>query len=148
MRIWFFSSLTILVFTFFLLVTGSSILTIPLDDNNAVPLGTFITWAGIISLPMTIYWGVKKLRSPTGYVYTYLSNILKGILILTVMWVPICYLLAGNISFSFTEKETFQGGQLAMKWFWRFSYTIAIVPVAILIIHLILSIVKKVQTRL
>ncbi|MDY2587955.1 hypothetical protein [Winogradskyella aquimaris] len=48
-----------------LLVTGSSLLTLALFKDNAIPLGTFITWTGMFSLPLTIYWGIKALRKPT-----------------------------------------------------------------------------------
>lgn len=143
-RIWLLGSLLICIAAIILLVTGSSLLTTPLDKNNTIPLGTFITWAGLISLPLSIYWGIKKLRKPESRLYSYLSLILKATGILAVLWVPNCYLLAGNISYTFAEKEIFQGGQLAMKWFWGFTYSIVIVPILILIIHLVYSTIKKI----
>lgn len=143
-RIWLLGSILVCTAGIILLVTGSSLLTTPLDKNNTIPLGTFITWAGLISLPLSIYWGIKKLRLPKNRFYFYLSMILKLTVILAVLWVPICYLLAGNISYTFTEKETFQGGQLAMKWFWGFTYSIVIIPILILIIHLVYSTIKKI----
>lgn len=109
-----------------LLVTGSSLLTIALDDKKLIPFGTLITWAGMISLPLTIYWGIKELRKPTIKLNKILAGFLKLIIILGILWVPISFLLAGNLSFSFSEKESFQGGQVAMKWFWRLSYGIGI----------------------
>ncbi len=142
-RYWFFSSILIFIITIILLITGSSLLTTPLDKNNSIPLGTFITWTGLISLPLALYWGIKELRKPEGRLYTYLSIILKVTGVLAVLWMPICYLLAGNISFTFSEKESFQGGQLAMKWFWGFSYSLAIIPLVIFIIHLIYRTIKK-----
>ena len=142
-RIWLLSSLLICIATIILLITGSSLLTTPLDKNDTIPLGTFITWAGLISMPLSIYCGIKKLRKPEIRLYFYLSAVLKVTGILAVFWVPICYLLAGNISFTFTEKETFQGGQLAMKWFWGFTYSIVIVPIVIFIIHLVSRTIKK-----
>ena len=48
-------SLTVII----LLATGSSLLTIPLDSNNSIPLGTFITWIGMISLPISSLFGSK-----------------------------------------------------------------------------------------
>ena len=140
---WFFSSLLVLIFALFFLVSGSSILSVTIDKLNTIPLGTFITWAGIISLPLAIYWGVHKVRNPENVLYKYLSIILKLLIILSILWVPISYLLAGNISFSFTEKETFQGSQEAMKWFWRYSYGVAIAPIILLVFHWIILLVKK-----
>lgn len=142
-RYWLFTSLLICIITIILLVKGSSLLTTSLDEDNYIPLGTFITWAGLISLHLSIFWGIKKLRTPEGELYSYLSIILKISSILAVFWLPICYLLAGNISFTFSEKETFQGGQLAMKMFWGLSYVLAIIPIIILNIHLIYRAMKK-----
>jgi hypothetical protein len=108
------------------LVTGSSLLTIALNRDETIPFGTLITWTGMISLPLTIYWGIKELRKPSSKLNRFLSGFLKIIIALGILWVPISYLLAGNLSFTFSEKETFQGGQDAMRWFWRLSYGIGI----------------------
>lgn len=142
-NIWFYSSFVIFSLTLILLFTGSSVLTIPVMANNSIPLGTFITWAGMISLPLAIYWGVVKFRYPTDGSDKFLSGLLRIIIILALLWIPICYLLAGNLSFTFTEKESFQGGQTAMKWFWRFSYGLSTVPIVLLVTHWILRLIKK-----
>ena len=145
-RIWFYSFLVVLVVTSILLATGANILTLALDRNNSIPLGTFITWAGMISLPLTIYWGIKELREPTKKLNVFLASFLKMVIILAILWVPISYLLAGNISFSFSEKESFQGGQTAMKWFWRLSYGIGIVAILTLFIYWISLLFKAKET--
>ena len=133
--LWFWGSLILTVTTIVLLVTGSSVLLFALDDENSIPLGTFITWAGMIALPLTIYWGSKDFREPQTSWTRFLAGALKFILLLAVLWVPISYGLAGNLSFTFTERVTFQGGQLAMRWFWRLSYGIAIGSVLILLAY-------------
>ena len=125
-KIYFYSALILTLITIILLITGSSLLTMALGSNKSIPFGTLITWVGMISLPLTIYWGIKELRKPSGKLNKILSRFLKIIIILGILWVPISYLLSGNLSFSFSEIETFQGGQTAMKWFWRLSYGIGI----------------------
>lgn len=125
------------------MVTGSSLLTIALDYNESIPLGTLLTWAGIISLPLTIYWGSKELRKPSGKSNIILSGILKIVIIFGILWLPISYLLAGNLSFTFSEKESFQVGQLAMRWFWLLSYGIGIGAILTLIIYWISLLFKK-----
>jgi heme/copper-type cytochrome/quinol oxidase subunit 4 len=142
-KIWFFSSLIVTFSTIILLVMGSSLLMIALDDANSIPLGTFITWAGMITLPLSVYWGIKELRKPSEKLNRILSGFIKIIIILGILWVPISYLLAGNLSFSFSEKETFQGGQDAMKWFWRLSYGIGIGTILTIISYWISLIFKK-----
>ena len=130
--------------TIVLLVTGSSILTIAVVEN--IPLGNFITWAGMISLPLSIFLGINEFRNPSGYWSKFLSWTLKIIILLAVCWVPLSYLLSGNLSFSFNEKESFQGGQSAMRWFWRLSYGINLGAILILILYWVSLIIKKVKT--
>jgi hypothetical protein len=129
-----------------LLVTGSSLLTMGLDSDKSIPFGTLITWTGMISLPLTIYWGIKELRKPSSKLNRILSGFLKTIIALGILWVPISYLLAGNLSFSFSEKETFQGGQDAMRWFWRLSYGIGIGAILIITTYWISLLFKKDKT--
>jgi len=119
----FYLSLLITVLVISLLVTGSSMLNLSI---GGIPLGTFITWSGMICLPLSIYLGISALRAPTTMISRILSLFLKLLLISGILWLPIAYLLAGNLSFTFSEKATFQGGQAAMRWFWRLSYGIGI----------------------
>ena len=121
-KIYFYSALVLTLSVIILLAAGSSLLTIALDKDESIPVGTLMTWMGMISLPLTIYWGIKELRKPSSKLNSILSGLLKIIITLGILWVPLSYLLAGNLSFSFSEKETFQGRQDAMKWFWRLSY--------------------------
>jgi len=134
-KVYFYSALILALSTIILLVTGSSLLVIYLDDKKTIPLGSLITWAGMVSLPLTIFFGIREMRKPTTKLHKILAYLLKMIIILAIFWAPISYLLAGNFSFSFSEKETFQGGQVAMQWFWRLSYGIATGAISILIIY-------------
>ena len=133
--IWFFTFLVTTIVVIILFVTGSSLLLVALDNNDSIPLGTFITWLGMVSLPMTIYSGIKELRNPTRKLSKILSPLLKFIIVLGILWVPLAYLLAGNLSFTFTEKTSFQGGQMAMKTFWILSYGIGIGALSVLVIY-------------
>lgn len=134
-KIYFFGALILTLCTIVLLVTGSPVLSLALVNDSSIPFGTLITWPGMISLPLTIYWGIEEMRIPTGKLNKILSGFLKLMIISGILWVPISFLLAGNLSFSFSEKEIFQGGQLAMRWFWRFSYGIVIGTILTLIIY-------------
>ena len=145
-KFYFFASLTIFIIVAILLITGSFVLTEPLYNGSTIPMGTPLTWLGIMSLPLAIYFGVERFRNPTK-IYTLLSPLLKFSLTMAVLWIPICYLLAGNFSFSFSEKEVFQGGQLAMKWFWGYSYGVVILPLLLLVIHWVLKLVRTLQSK-
>ena len=145
-KIYFYSAVILTIGVITLLLTGSSLLTMALNSYETIPFGTIITWTGMISLPLTIYWGIKELRKPSNKLNRILSRFLKIIIISGILWVPISYLLAGNLSFSFSEKETFQGGQDAMRWFWRLSYGIGIGAILTLIAYWISLLFKKNKT--
>ena len=131
----------------FLLITGSKLLNYSLSSSLYIPLGTFITWTGLVALTMSIYLGTKrfdkKAKNPTkGW-----SLIFKILIALSISWLPVCYLLAGNISFSFSEKQTFQGGQLAMEIFWGFSYFLVGAPIVLFVIYLLSAYYKSVLSK-
>jgi hypothetical protein len=119
------------------------VLTLSLDKENNVPLGTFITWFGLICLPLSIYWSILEFRKPSVKLSKSLSIVLKIVIVLALLWIPISYLLAGNISFTFTERTTFQGGQQAMKWFWRLTYGIPTMALLTLIFYWLFLWFKK-----
>lgn len=130
-----------------LLTSGSSFLTVSLDTENQVPAGTFITWFGMITLPLSVFLGCGKLRNSETVFQNFLSVIIKMVIILGVLWLPFSYLLAGNIAFNFTEKLTFQGGQLAMKLFWINSYGIPALAMGVLVACLILALINEIRVK-
>lgn len=144
-NIGFYSALIVIGSVFLLLYSGSSVLTVGLDKKDTIPLGTFITAAGIVSVPLAIILGVSKLRNPEGAFYTFLAKALKIMLFCALMWIPVSYFLSGNLSFNFTGKDTFRGGQLGMKWFWYYSYTIVTIPIVIWLTHCILSLFQWIK---
>jgi len=139
----FFISLSIILVVAYLLITGSSVLVYPILRNSNLPAGTFITWMGIIALPLSILYGIKKLRQPASQTERYFSLALKMLLLLAILWVAVSYLLAGNLSFSFGNKAGFQGGQTAMKIFWYFTYGIVGLPIVLLIFYGISKLFRK-----
>ena len=147
-KLYFYCYLFLTVGVVILLVTGSSLLNIALDNDETIPSGTLITWTGMISLPLSIYWGIKGLREPSNKLSRILSVLIKTLIILAILWIPISFLLAGNFSFSFSEKETFQGGQNAMKWFWGLSYGIGIGAIFITLTYWISLVFKNETTAI
>ncbi|MBL7472924.1 hypothetical protein [Robertkochia sediminum] len=121
-KLYFFTSLGITLISLALLLSGSSLLTLGLDTADTIPLGTFTTWAGLMALPATLYFWVKELRDPSGKWYAFLSGVLRLSLLLAILWAPVSYLLAGNMSFSFSSAvEGFRGSPQAYVWFMRFT---------------------------
>jgi hypothetical protein len=88
-QIYFFSALFVVLTSLVLLASGSSVLTLSLDKENNVPLGTFITWFGLICLPLSIYWSILEFRKPSVKLSKSLSIVLKIVIVLALLWVPI-----------------------------------------------------------
>lgn len=132
-------SLFLFVVSAYLLFTASPLLTLGLDEADTIPLGTFITWIGIIAFPSFLFFSIGDLYSPKSSLASWFSKLLKALIILAILWVPISALLAGNLSFSFSEKSSFQGGQLAMQWFWYFTYFLVVAPVIVTLVYKLLS---------
>ena len=137
--------LFIVTLTFTLLITGSPILTSSTPGFDHIPLGTFITWAGMIALPYSILFAIDWKKPTQSNFLKLLYRLLQLTIILAILWVPISYLLSGNLSFSFSEKSTFQGGQKAMKLFWTNSYVIVASPLLIFCLAQLLLYFQKIK---
>jgi len=142
-RLFVFTSLFIFFLSAYLLLTGSPYLNKALGKNDTIPLGSFITWAIMISLPLALYWGSSRFRTPQGNAYKVLSLFLKILIVLGILWLPLSYFLAGNMNFNFSEVDSFQGGQLAMKIFWVISPGIPLTTLLVFLIHLLLVVFRK-----
>lgn len=53
-KLLFITALAVIAICAYLLITGSPLLLRSLADDIYVPLGTFITWIGLIALPLSI----------------------------------------------------------------------------------------------
>ena len=137
------TAILVFILALILLFTGSTVLEYAILKDPYLPIGTLITWLGMISLPYAIYWGIKEIRQPSRKTTRLLSSVLKVILALAILWAPICYLLAGNLAFNFSEVEAFQGGQSAMRWFWRYSYGLPITSLGVFLAYGIHSLIRR-----
>ena len=146
-RIIFYITFILFLIAAILLITGSPLLTKSLIRLKFIPLGTLITWIGMVSLPLSAYWGINQMRSPSTLIHLILSWCLKLIVGVSILWAPLSYFLAGNFSFTFSQCETFQGGQLAMRLFWYLSYGIVISTLTIVSFYWIQLIYKVLKNK-
>lgn len=121
----------------FLLLSGSPILTFELLKKPQLPAGTLITAAGLICFTLLnnnqilALFNNRKCSTPI-----FIKLFLKLLLWSSILWLPVCASLAGNLNFNFGQSDDFQGGQMAMKIFWTFTYAIVLVN---LVLSLIIS---------
>lgn len=142
-KIWFVASLLILIAASYLLITGSPLLVRPIVSGSKIPMGTFITGLGFLSLPSAIYLGTKRFHPPVTSMHQNFALLFKILIVLALLWIPVSYLLAGNLSFTFSEKATFQGGQTAMKIFWYNSGGLVVLPIILWMVYGVFSVFKK-----
>ena len=137
-----FTTIFITLAALFLIISSPGIMLYNLSSSYNFPAGTLITWFGFLGLSLSVYLGIANLRNPKKWWNTILSYQLRITLIIAALWVAISYVLAGNLSFTFTDKVAFQGGQMAMKIFWVINYSLVIVPILILFSYWILNKLK------
>jgi hypothetical protein len=126
-----------------LLLSGSSVLVIGLDPDDTIPAGTFITWFGLIALSVLVFQSRPRLRKPTTGSERFFSLLAKFFIVLAILWVPVSYLLSGNLRFNFIGAQTYQGGYYGMKTFWNYTFLTAVGPIATYLLSWTVGFFKK-----
>ena len=150
MKHWHFSfiCLSLFIFSSALLITGSDWLLYPLWEDPYFPFGTLMTWIGMISLPLFIYSGFRILREDVHPFLQALRNLIRASILLSISWGVLCYLLAGNWSYSFGQGSSFVGSDMAGKTFWYLNYLTVGLPVVILFVFLFYLLIRWIQSRI
>ncbi|MEE4246510.1 MAG: hypothetical protein V2I33_13960 [Kangiellaceae bacterium] len=117
-----------------LLVGAPNLLTIRLSESINLPVGTITTWLGLIALPSMFLLGIDKVYNATTTLYLIWKRALSVLILFSVMWLPISFMLAGNLAFTFSNVGSFQGGQTAMKIFWLMNYLLVTLPLILSIV--------------
>lgn len=130
--------ISVLIFCAVLLASSSHWLLVPIDREGSMPLGTLVTWLGLIVWPTLVYMVFfKRMRGITSLKLVY-KTFFPALIIIAVLWGPVSYLLAGNWAFNFTNaQDTYQGSSAASALFWKFSYTVAAMPLLMLIVYFV-----------
>ncbi len=111
-----------------LLLTGSSLLTVALSERLGLPWGTPITWLGMVALVFALWFGSAALRAPRTHADRNYRRAWAVLLAMAVLWPFVSYALAGNWSYSFGQREGFQGSSAAADWFFRYSFSVLLLP--------------------
>lgn len=132
-KIIFWLSIGVVLTSASLLVSGSGLLVRPVTESSTVPLGTFITWAGLIALPKAILFGRKELYYPSSQRDALYRLAMISALVWAFAWGFVGYALAGNWAMTFSGYvNELRGGELASKLYWANCYFTAMTPLLIL----------------
>ena len=124
----------ILVSCLFLIVTGSPILNAPLYNGSAFPLGTLVSWIGIIAFAFTIYLSFNRIHHANNSFHRIIRIVSGSIVVLALFWGLIGFLFAGNWAFTFQNHDEFRGSIEASGYFWIFTATLILLPVLLFLI--------------
>jgi hypothetical protein len=109
-------------------------LLIALLEDPYLPMGTIVAWFALVAVNMLPYLLSARLRTSKNLLYRILRTIAYLFAGLALFWGFISRLLAGNWNYTFRSKPDFVGSVLAGEVFEIFWQTLAIVPLAILLI--------------
>lgn len=123
-RVFLFLSILCFLFSLLSLLIFPSVLTIAV---GTIPLGTFIIWAGYISMPSIFYFSISELTSPSSSFNYVFKFIWKLILIMSLLYGFVGYMLCGNWSFNFGVNEPVIFIPNASYAFWTLNYGLLIV---------------------
>ncbi|WP_163714370.1 hypothetical protein [Mangrovibacterium lignilyticum] len=117
-----------------LVATGSPILGNPVLKDSTFPIGTIISWAGLIALLNTTYLVFNKNGYSHQSSFRLLRLAFQSMLILASAWGLIGFLLAGNWAFTFQNQDEFRGSIEASQYFVAYTVAIVLVPVFLLLV--------------
>jgi hypothetical protein len=126
-----------------LLVTASPVLEWAVSEDPYVPFGNILTWLALIALPMSLYFGIKRFRSPKTNIDRFYRMCMTIGISLGVLWYPVTWYLADNFSGSFGGNNGFRGSVVAGEYFWSFTYLVTAFPLFLLMIYQIERFIQR-----
>lgn len=120
-KYWHIIPLLIFVLSAYYLISGSDLLVKPLSYDPYIPLGTVITWFGLISMELLLYILTINTIQKKGWFSMLIRTSVLMLLILSIAWAPTAFALSGNFAFNFIDSPNILG-ITASKIFWSFSY--------------------------
>ncbi|WP_299526525.1 hypothetical protein [Winogradskyella sp.] len=138
-------SLAILGVVIILFSIGSSILT---KNVFGIPAGNLMIWFGFIALQTATYALNNGFKASNSIFGKLLRSLMYFIIVLSIMWFGIAYILAGNASFNFSSDATgFLGSPKASILHWNIIYLLVIMPIALMTAYRILRLYERLKDR-
>jgi hypothetical protein len=142
-----FISLLILITCLFLIVKGSAVLNMPVIKGTAFPVGTIVSWIGLIALAVTLFSIFNKICNSLGPGARILRYVYLGFTILAALWGFIGFFLAGNWAFTFHNHDDIRGSIEASEVFMYFTASLVLFPVILIITTGLVSLLLKLVRR-
>lgn len=142
-----FISSLVLMTCIFLVVTGSSFLTMPVIKGTSFPVGTVVSWLGLLALSATIFFifsNIYDSDNPGGHIF---RRALQCFIVLAALWGFIGYFLAGNWAFTFHNHDDFRGSIEASEVFMYFTASLVLFPVILIVTAGLVSLLLKLVRR-
>ncbi|WP_372648275.1 hypothetical protein [Draconibacterium sp.] len=119
--------LSVLVFTFYCLFVHPELLGISLSKKLNFPLGSLISWSGIVAYTLLLHLFIKRPSKST------LSKVGKQLrflhLGLALCWLPVSYFISGNLAFAFQNKP------IAFKLWIGYTLVILLFPLLLILLN-------------
>ncbi|AZQ65442.1 hypothetical protein EI427_24845 [Flammeovirga pectinis] len=134
----------VFVISVYLTLTNASILNIEVISSIQLTLGTLINWAGIVGLPLTIYYGNNAINNPKSHIEFQFKSTNKFLIGYASMWGVVSYLLTGNWSFALQKMiSSFNlSFDTSIGLFWINTLSVFLLPIIFFIVYQ-LSVLRK-----
>ena len=141
------SAMIIFLIAAYLLLTTSSILSIYILEKPGLPIGTVITWLGIVSIHILVFFGSRKLDRTSLISRRLIKPGLPVLFLLAILWIPIGFILSGNLAFNF-RGQTFLGTNIeSSEVFWFNNYFVVAAPIFLLLLQLISTLAGRMKLK-
>ncbi len=119
--------LSVLAFTFYCLFIQPELLGISISEKLNFPLGSLISWSGIVAYTLTLHLFIKL---PTKTILLKISKLLRYFHIgLTLFWLPVSYFISGNLAFAFQNKP------IAFKLWIGYTLVLLLFPLLLILVN-------------
>ena len=136
------TSSIIVVLTIILFATGSPLLTISV---LGIPFGNLLLWLGFVALHLFFYKLNHNYQTNTSKIGKSIKLLATFLLIISILWFIIAYVLSGNVGFNFSGAvSSYLGSPRASILFWNIIYVLTISP---FILSLLYTIIRYIEYR-
>lgn len=136
-------SLAVIGIVVILFSTGSSVLTY---DLFGIPAGNLIIWFGFIAIQLAIFSFHKGFKASKSMAGKFIRILMLVLIVISILWFGIAYVLSGNIGFNFSSEATgYLGSPKASILYWDIIYALVITPIILMIAYTLLRYFERLK---